>query len=119
MRSLRLFHLLFLSIIFVTACDKAPSVDKPRELGAGQPAYGDIMVRGDIGDASNLIPLLASDKPSHDIAGLVYNGLVKYDKDMKIIGDLAEAWDISAGGLVITFHSVSYTHLTLPTNREV
>jgi len=25
-------------------------------------------------------PLLASDKPSHDIAGLVYNGLVKYDK---------------------------------------
>ena len=62
------------------------------------------MVRGDIGDASNLIPLLASDSPSHNIAGLVYNGLVKYDKDMKIIGDLAESWDISAGGLVITFH---------------
>jgi peptide/nickel transport system substrate-binding protein len=104
MRSLRLFYILFLPIIFVTACDKAPSGDKPHELNAGQPAYGDIMVRGDIGDASNLIPLLASDSPSHNIAGLVYNGLVKYDKDMKIIGDLAESWDISAGGLVITFH---------------
>jgi peptide/nickel transport system substrate-binding protein len=104
MRSLRLFYILFLPIIFVTACDKAPSGDKPPELNAGQPAYGDIMVRGDIGDASNLIPLLASDSPSHNIAGLVYNGLVKYDKDMKIIGDLAESWDISAGGLVITFH---------------
>ena len=52
------------------------------------------MVRGDIGDASNLIPLLASDSASHNIAGMVYNGLVKYDKDMKIVGDLAESWDI-------------------------
>ncbi len=62
------------------------------------------MVRGDIGDASNLLPLLASDSASHNIAGLVYNGLVKYDKDMKIVGDLAESWNISRGGLVITFH---------------
>jgi peptide/nickel transport system substrate-binding protein len=104
MRLLRLFHLLFLSIIFAAACDKAPSGDKPRGVDAGQPAYGDIMVRGDIGDASNLIPLLASDSPSHNIAGMVYNGLVKYDKDMKTIGDLAESWDVSASGLVITFH---------------
>ena len=104
MRSIHFFSLLFLSIIFVAACDKAPSGDKPRELTAGQPAYGDIMVRGDIGDASNLIPLLASDSASHNIAGLVYNGLVKYDKDMKIIGDLAQSWDVSADGLVITFH---------------
>lgn len=101
---LRLFHLLFLLIIFATACDKAPTGDKPREQDTGRPAYGDIMVRGDIGDASNLIPLLASDSPSHNIAGLVYNGLVKYDKDMKIIGDLAESWNVSSGGLVITFH---------------
>ncbi|MGD0021749.1 MAG: peptide-binding protein [Smithellaceae bacterium] len=73
-------------------------------MSAKPPAYGDIMVRGDIGDASNLIPLLASDKPSHDVAGLVYNGLVKYDKNMNIVGDLAESWEISANGLIITFH---------------
>jgi peptide/nickel transport system substrate-binding protein len=35
---------------------------------------------------------------------MVYNGLVKYDKDMNIVGDLAESWDITAKGLVITFH---------------
>jgi peptide/nickel transport system substrate-binding protein len=104
MRSFHLIYLLFLLLIFAAACDKAPSVDRPQELGAGQKAYGDIMVRGDIGDASNLIPLLASDSPSHNIAGLVYNGLVKYDKDMKIIGDLAESWEVSTNGLVITFH---------------
>ena len=69
-----------------------------------EPAYGDILVRGDIGDASNLIPLLASDSASHNVAGMVFNGLVKYDKDMNIVGDLAESWDVSPNGLVITFH---------------
>ncbi len=55
---------------------------------AAAPAYGDIMVEGSIGDASNLIPLLASDSTSHEIAGLVFNGLIKYDKDVNIVGDL-------------------------------
>ena len=99
-------HLFFLSLIIIsfTACDKKPAADKAQPLSAKQPAYGDILVRGEIGDASNLIPLLASDSSSHSIAGMVYNGLVKYDKDMNIVGDLAESWDITAQGLVITFH---------------
>jgi peptide/nickel transport system substrate-binding protein len=69
-----------------------------------RPAYGDIIVDGSIGDASNLIPLLSSDATSHDVANLIYNGLVKYDKNLNIIGDLAESWEISRDGLVITFH---------------
>jgi len=68
------------------------------------PAYGDIIVEGSIGDASNLIPILSSDATSHSISGLVFNGLVKYDKDLNIVGDLAESWDISNDGLVFTFH---------------
>lgn len=68
------------------------------------PAYGDIIVEGSIGDASNLIPILSSDSTSHEIASLVFNGLVKYDRDMKVVGDLAESWDISEDGLEITFH---------------
>ncbi len=104
MQSFRFSHLLFLAVILFTACDKAPSADKLNKLEAGLPAYGDILVRGDIGEASNLIPLLASDGASHNIAGMVYSGLVKYGKDMKIIGDLAQTWDVSPNGLVITFH---------------
>ena len=67
-------------------------------------AYGDILVEGSIGDASNLIPVLATDNASHSISGLIFNGLVKYDRDLNIVGDLAESWDISKDGLVITFH---------------
>ena len=69
----------------------------------GQPAYGDLLIQGSIGDASNLIPMLASDSASHDISGLIFNGLVKYDKDLNLVGDLAESWEVSRDGLTITF----------------
>jgi peptide/nickel transport system substrate-binding protein len=72
-------------------------------LSDSGPAYGDIIVSGSIGDASNLIPLLASDSTSHEISSMVFNGLVKYDKNLNIVGDLAESWELSKGGLVITF----------------
>ena len=52
----------------------------------------------------HLIPPLASDSASHEIACLVYNGLVKYNGDLKLVGDLAESWEISPDGLTITFH---------------
>lgn len=104
MRILRLLISLSLIIVLIVACGKKPAADIAQPLSDKKPAYGDILVQGDIGDASNLIPLLASDSASHNIAGMVYNGLVKYDKDMNIVGDLAESWEISQNGLVITFH---------------
>ena len=48
--------------------------------------------------------MLAGDSASHAVAGLIFNGLVKYDKDLTLTGDLAESWDVSKDGLVITFH---------------
>lgn len=100
---LRFIVLIFIAVLLAAGCNNRPTTDA-KTSGSKEPAYGDIIVQGGIGDASNLIPLLASDKPSHDITGLVYNGLVKYDKNMNIIGDLSESWDISANGLIITFH---------------
>ncbi len=75
----------------------------PQE-GEGEPAYGDTLLMGSIGDASNLLPVLAADSASSDINGLVYNGLVRYDKNLEIEGDLAESWDISPDNLTLTFH---------------
>jgi peptide/nickel transport system substrate-binding protein len=69
----------------------------------GKPAYGDMIITGSIGEPSNLIPILSSDSASHEIASFVYNGLVKYDKDLNIVGDLAESWEVSKDNLSITF----------------
>ncbi|MFZ4439223.1 MAG: peptide-binding protein [Syntrophales bacterium] len=88
----------------VMSCGPKEPGRAPAGSAAETPAYGDILVEGSIGDASNLIPLLASDSTSHGIAGLIFNGLIKYDKNIRIVGDLAESWDVSKDGLVITFH---------------
>ncbi|UCG79542.1 MAG: peptide-binding protein [Nitrospirota bacterium] len=82
--------------------DSSSKVDYASETGA--PAYGDALIVGSIGEPSVLIPMLAGDSASHDVAGLIFNGLVKYDTDLSIIGDLAENWDISPDGLTITFY---------------
>ncbi len=68
------------------------------------PAYGDVLVLSSIGDASTLIPMLASDGSSHEVAGFLFNGLVKYDKDYNIVGDLARSWDIENEGKLLRFH---------------
>jgi len=104
MKRLSYSVILLLLFLLLAACDKSSQTENARPQADKPPAYGDILVRGDIGDASNLIPLLASDSASHSVAGMVFNGLVKYDKDMNIVGDLAESWDVTQNGLVITFH---------------
>lgn len=66
--------------------------------------YGDMIIDSLAGEPSILIPMLASDVPSHAVAGLIFNGLVKYDKDLRLIGDLAQSWQVSDDGLEITFY---------------
>lgn len=69
-----------------------------------RPDYGDAIVSGSIGEPRTLVPILASDSASGAICGLVFNGLVKYDKDLNLVGDLAGGWEVSENGLDITFY---------------
>ncbi|HYA14799.1 MAG TPA: ABC transporter substrate-binding protein, partial [Syntrophales bacterium] len=105
MRTLKYLIFIIVIVIHIVLWGCSPKEqDGARSLADSGPAYGDIIVEGSIGDASNLIPILSSDSTSHGIASMVYNGLVKYDKDINIEGDLAESWEVSRDGLVITFH---------------
>ena len=70
---------------------------------AGNEKDGDYYIDASIGDASYLNPILASDSASGDIVNYVFNGLVKYDKNLNIIGDLAQSWTVSKGGREIVF----------------
>ena len=70
---------------------------------AGAVDDGGSLVIGSIGDATSMIPMITSDSASHEMSGLVYNGLLKYDKDLNLVGDLAESWRVSDQGLTITF----------------
>jgi peptide/nickel transport system substrate-binding protein len=102
------FSALFLLLLLFFACRNEEEVemrDLPRRPPAVsvEQAYGDTIIEGSIGEATNLIPMLTADSASHEVTGMIYNGLVKYDKDVNIVGDLAEAWKVSPDGLQITF----------------
>lgn len=82
---------------------------KPESAGKGAavpdlPSYGDAIVEGSIGDVSGFLTAVTTDASSHEAAGYVFNGLVRYDKDLKLEGELAESWEISPDGKRITFH---------------
>jgi peptide/nickel transport system substrate-binding protein len=64
------------------------------------------LIISSIGDASFLNPILAQDSASGDINSLVFNGLIKYDRDLQgFVGELAESWEVKGGPEPeITFH---------------
>ncbi len=95
--------LVMLLCLALFSCSERGS-SRPVSGEPGKPAYGDALVAGSIGEPSNLLPLLASDGASHEVAGLIYNGLVRYDKNLRLEGELARSWDVSPDGLTITFH---------------
>jgi peptide/nickel transport system substrate-binding protein len=105
--------ILFAMAISIASCgggretsDKSPGANQDNRAAAekhAEPAYGDMIIRGSIGDVSVLLPVLANDSASFDIIGLIYNGLVKYDKNINLIGELAERWEISEDKLTIRF----------------
>jgi len=89
---------------FVGAPSRPDTSSPPRTArGAPGSVAGDAIVVGSIGDASRLLPILATDSASGDIVGLVFNGLLKYNERLEIVGDLAESWSVSDDGLTLTF----------------
>jgi peptide/nickel transport system substrate-binding protein len=98
-------HLLGLLIVLLLfGCGDQHEGVVPVEGDAAKPAHGDTFIEASIGEPNNLLPVLASDSASSDINGLVYNGLIRYDKNLKLEGVLAESWEISEDNLTITFH---------------
>jgi len=98
---------LLLVLLSPAACRKPPAElpgDFPDYDAPAEPAPGGRLVEAMSGRPSVLIPMLAGDSASHEVAGQIFNGLVKYDTDLSLIGDLAESWEISPDGLEIVFH---------------
>ncbi|MDR2935300.1 MAG: peptide-binding protein [Candidatus Adiutrix sp.] len=67
------------------------------------PVNGDTLVEAALGEASNLIPALASDSASFAVIDRVYDGLVKLDKNLELVPALAEAWEFSEDQRTLTF----------------
>ncbi|HDQ26392.1 MAG TPA: peptide-binding protein, partial [bacterium] len=97
-----LYPVLFSVMLIVSGCSRDSGYSIPDEY-VDTPFYGDILIDSSIGEPATLNPVLASDSSSSDITNLVFNGLIKFDENLKIIGDLAESWDIKDEGRKIIF----------------
>ena len=81
--------------------EDAPHVSSP---GKGEsPAYGDRILFGSIGEASNLIPYLTSDSASHEVADMLYVAPLRYNKDLQPEPWAAESWSMEEGGRLMRF----------------
>ena len=70
--------------------------------GGSSSAGGTLRVPG--GDPVTLDPALAGDAISATYVVELFGGLVTIDKDLNVVPDIAESWDISPDGRVYTFH---------------
>ena len=70
--------------------------------GSGEPLEGGRFVRLYV-DPPTLDPHLTTDATSAQLIVEVFGGLVTIDKDLNVVADLAESWDISDDGRVYTF----------------
>ena len=52
------------------------------------------MSLGVLGEPSTLNPIQQADGAASQVAGSLFNGLLKYNPDLEIIGDLAESWSL-------------------------
>ena len=68
-----------------------------------KPEYGGHILMGSIGEPSNLIPYLASDSASSEVAGLLYTSPLEYDKDLNIVKCAAEEWEVLENGTFMRF----------------
>lgn len=93
------FLIALLSAALLSAFAPAAQGAKPHPADAG-----DWLIVSGIAEPRALIPLMASESVSAELCRLLYNGLVKYDKDIRLVGDLAESWQVEDGGRVIIFN---------------
>ncbi len=78
-------------------------VERVTGRGSNEPTYGDTLIDSMGGNISGLIPNITSDNYSHEIGDRLYNGLVSLDRDLNLVGDLAESWTISSDCRDLTF----------------
>ncbi len=68
-----------------------------------EPEHGGRMVESMLGDATNMIGMLATDAGSHTIASKIYVSPLKYDKNIKIVPYACESFETLEGGRLLCF----------------
>ncbi|MDR2820452.1 MAG: ABC transporter substrate-binding protein, partial [Desulfovibrio sp.] len=94
-----IFCMLFLSVAVRGYCDHAAAGEKPEEA----PVFGDRIIFGSIGEASNLIPYITTDSASHEVADLLFVAPLRYNGDLRMEPWAAEHFSMEEDGRLLRF----------------
>ena len=105
------FFLFFFFLLFFSGCESFESSPTPppgqvntdTQVLDTRPQQGGRILFGSIGEPSNLIPPLASDGASHELADYLYVALLRYNKDIKLEPWAAKKYEVLDGGLRLRF----------------
>lgn len=108
----RFLFFFFAFFLLISGCAEEPeSVEKSgsdREAETSvnrgfSPVEGGVAVLGINGEPSNLIPPLASDSASHEVADLIYVAPLKYNKNIELVPWAAKEYDVLDNGTRLRF----------------
>ena len=72
--------------------------------GSGETEAGNELIFASSADATILDPHDTTDSQSDQIIRMIYNGLIRFDENMNIVGDLATDWNMAEDGRTWTFN---------------
>lgn len=89
------------AILSVGACrSEGPATTNP----AASAPLRDTLIFAAPADATTLDPHNTTDNQSDQVILMVYEGLLTFDDDMRIVGQLADRWSVADDGVTWTFH---------------
>ena len=90
--------------VFLAACGgNNASTTGENDNATGETQIADELTVAVGSDFSTFDPQFCTDSGTESINKNIYNNLVKFDKDMNLVPDLAESWELSPDGLTWTF----------------
>ncbi|MDQ3399693.1 MAG: ABC transporter substrate-binding protein, partial [Chloroflexota bacterium] len=92
-----------LALIGLLVATSAVAIATARGEGSVAPAFGGVYVEGVAGVPQYLNPLLATTNVDQDVARLAFAGLSRFDREGKIVPDLASNFHIDPDGTTWTF----------------
>ena len=95
-------RLILVSILVVAVIMQIFSLNKHyKEIG---PVSGGVYSEGIIGTFKNANPIYTSGTIDSSVSRLVFSGLLKYGNNHKLVGDLAQSWEIDKSEKKYTVH---------------
>lgn len=79
------------------------AADPVEYVSAAEPQHGGRLVQSLLGDATNLISILATDNTSHTIASQIFVSPLRFDKNIEVEPYACESYEVLEGGRLIRF----------------